>query len=437
MRENIVLSSKAVELSESRGYLLLVNRVCYYGRPNYNGVSLSVDTAEQYAQTLVDMPVYAKYVPNLAGEPSFGGHEAYIDEDGEVAFDTMPIGVHTSVEVRDDIVETHDGVYENLPCLFATQKIWTRNKNIVAAVKRLFTDGKLYNSWEISYDTCRYLEDGGKELIDYTFEGNCFLGVDNMNFPAYGPSAEVISLSALQKSEAAFLVASAAAKDILTKTDEELEGCENAGMENDMNEIIISTSEDAIVTLDLSEIDVVDSETDAATSENESVVVDEVSEDNSDESNAESDGVHEEEQKDDEEVSSEDESVNLDGLYSAIANLTDSLNRANEQIEQLTAELEGYRAAEHEAMVADLRQYVEDAACFSKEEIESESMQNLISSLDKASIAQMIADRVVASSKNKTEPISKKAVSSVVAVVTDAPPAQKMWRPIMDDFFRK
>ena len=237
-KERIVLSSKSVGLAEYKTYLLLENRVCYYGAPNANGVSLSLETAEQYAQTLVDMPVYAKYVPNMNGDPSFGGHEAYLDEDGEVAFDTIAIGVHTSVDVRPDVVETAEGKYETLPCLFATQKIWTRNKNIVAAVKRLFSEGKLYNSWELSYDTCRYLSTGVKELIDYTFEGNCFLGVDNYNFPAYGPDACVISLSALQNSEATMLVATAAAKDAAESTREN-EGGENSDMENEMNMTVV------------------------------------------------------------------------------------------------------------------------------------------------------------------------------------------------------
>ena len=44
-KERVVLSSKSVELSEYKTYLLLENRVCYYGKPNANSVSLATETA--------------------------------------------------------------------------------------------------------------------------------------------------------------------------------------------------------------------------------------------------------------------------------------------------------------------------------------------------------------------------------------------------------
>lgn len=445
-KESIVLSSKSVELSEHKGYLLLVNRVCYYGEPNMNGVSLSKDTAEQYAQTLVDMPVYAKYVPNYNGEPSFGGHEAYIDEDGEVAFDTMPIGVHTSAEVRDDLVEVSEGRYESLPCLFATQKIWTRNKNVVAAVKRLFSEGKLYNSWEISYDTCRYLEGGGKELIDYTFEGNCFLGVDNFNYPAYGPSAEVISLSALQQSEATLLVATAAAKDIAAGEGmENVEGGETAEMENEMDTTMISESETNPVVEEVSaeENPVVENENEPQDSDVENS--EEISSNEDDSESEEEPGNSQEEESavesEDTSVGNEDApteapGVTMEDLISTIAKLNQSLDAANEQIASLVSELEVYRAAEREAQIAELRQYVIDAGCFSNDEIEND-VAPLISSLDKGAIAQMIADRMVAAARKKAEPAKRKTSASVNVAVTNAEVSEKNWRPIMKDFFSK
>lgn len=49
MNDDILrLSSDVIEISEieDKPYLEMVNRVCYYGAPNANGVILPADTAE-------------------------------------------------------------------------------------------------------------------------------------------------------------------------------------------------------------------------------------------------------------------------------------------------------------------------------------------------------------------------------------------------------
>lgn len=119
-KDKFCLSTDVVELSEeNQNYLLMTDRVCFYDEPNLNGCKLPSDGAENFAQTLIDMPVYAKCRVNDKGEPTFGSHEAGIDEDGELFFDTVPIGVHTSVEIKDDTVSV-GGIQKTLPCLFAT-----------------------------------------------------------------------------------------------------------------------------------------------------------------------------------------------------------------------------------------------------------------------------------------------------------------------------
>ena len=429
-REKIVFASKSVELAEYKTYLLLRNRICYYGEPNLNGVVLPADTAEQYAQTLVDMPVYAKYLRNWKGEPSFGGHEPFIDEDGEIAFDTIPIGVHTAVEVRDDFVEMPDGTGMTLPCLFATQKIWTRNKNVVAAVKRLFEEGNLYNSWELSYDAARYLENGNKELLEYVFEGNCFLGVDNGSYPAYGPSAKVISLS-----ETTRLVAEAVAKDI-AESDETEKGGEGEEMPNKKNEIF-EESEEKLQEDEQSEQEEQEEQSEETQSEegsNEETNEAEESEEETgedeaeeyegedvseeDEDSAESESGDEGSEQSEEVVSEDaedDASENaVESLVSKVAEMSVALNEAQKQIESLSAELERYHAAEHEAQVAELTQYVTDSGCFTADELESDEISSLISALDKATLAEMIADRMV-NRVRKSKPADKHGKLSATA----------------------
>ena len=57
--ENIILASEVVEISESKTYLELTSRICYYDDTNANGVLLPSENAEDKAQTLVNMPVPA------------------------------------------------------------------------------------------------------------------------------------------------------------------------------------------------------------------------------------------------------------------------------------------------------------------------------------------------------------------------------------------
>lgn len=213
-KEKICFSSKTIEIAETDTYLELTNRVCFYDEPNLNNVELLSEDALEKAQTLVNMPVVAKYT-QVNGKPSFKGHEVYIDADGDIAFGTDSIGTHISVEIKDDNVDVK-GVIKTLPCLFAKYRIWKRNKNVVAAVQRLYSEDKLYSSWELS--TLAYeFKNGVKKLSDYIFLSNCLLGFENA-FPAYGTDARAISMSECAPE---LLVAEAFAQDLLLQESED------------------------------------------------------------------------------------------------------------------------------------------------------------------------------------------------------------------------
>lgn len=208
--ENICLSSQTVDIAETKNYLELTNRVCYYDEPNLNGVRLLSDDALVKAETLVNQPVVAKYRQNAQGLPTFSGHECSIDGDGNVVFGTDNIGTHTEVYISDDQVNVN-GSIKTLPCLFAKYRIWTRNSNVVAAVKRLFAEGKLYSSWEIS--SLAYTFDNGiKTLTDYFFDSNCLLGYEYSS-PAFGKDAKAISLS---NKDSQLMIAEAFSQDLLS-----------------------------------------------------------------------------------------------------------------------------------------------------------------------------------------------------------------------------
>lgn len=190
--------AEVVDVAEKVNYLELTSRICYYDEPNLNGDMLIFDeNALSRAETLVNMPVQARYRANLDGTPSLGGHEMVKHKDGTYEFKTQSIGVHTGVEIKNDNVVIN-GEVKNLPCLFASYRIWKRYPNIIAAVKRLFEKNILYGSWEIS--TYQYIFDNGiRKITDYEFIANTLLG--ESSFPSYGISATALTMAELQDNQ--------------------------------------------------------------------------------------------------------------------------------------------------------------------------------------------------------------------------------------------
>lgn len=216
MSERINVTSQVVDISENSTYIELVNRLCYYGLPNRNNVALPVESAEEKAQTLLNMPVVAKYKVGADGKPNLGGHECRINPvTNEIVFGTENVGTHISVEVKDDTVDI-DGVSKTVPCLFAKTRIWARNHNVVAAIKRLFAEGRLRNSWEIITSADTYT-DGIRYLTDYAFEACALLGTNNP--PAFGDTASALALASDSNPET--IISEALIEDIENRQEEE------------------------------------------------------------------------------------------------------------------------------------------------------------------------------------------------------------------------
>ena len=211
--EKICFSSKAIDIAENDLYLEITNRLCYYDDKNLNNVMLPYkgfeESALENAKTLINMPVQAKY-KKINNMDDLGTHEMHVLPTGEVEFLTESIGTHISIEIKDDTVTTVSGDTKTLPCLFAKCRIWKRNSNMIAAVKRLYeSDGGLNSSWEISTSEYEY-KAGVKILKDYAFLANTFLG--STTTPAYNGTSKAISLSSLSEDE--LLVAEALSLDL-------------------------------------------------------------------------------------------------------------------------------------------------------------------------------------------------------------------------------
>lgn len=226
-KESYVFSSVGVELAEHQTHLKVTNRLCYYDAPNGNNVLLPYDDkAEELAQTIVNMPVKAKYRPNKKGEPDLGGHEA-VKRNGEIEFKTVPIGTHEKAYIKEEEVSTFSGEKKKLHVLYADQIIWKENKNVVSAIRRLYDAGNLHSSWELQGYEYSFKE-GVKRYTDYAFLANVYLG-ENVA-PAYGNMASVTAISAVEPS-CETLISEALALDMAEK--EEQDGEVEKEMENE------------------------------------------------------------------------------------------------------------------------------------------------------------------------------------------------------------
>lgn len=412
--DRFYLASQTVELSEEKLYIELRNRLCYYGEPNLNDVVLPIEGAEEKAQSLINMPVVAKYRVNSEGEPDLGGHEAYFDPvSGEVKFGTECVGTHVAVEIKDDLV-TVNGVQKVLPCLFATARVWKRHKNTVEAIKRLYSEGKLYTSWEISVNSYEFIE-GVKTLRDYLFEGNCLLGEGVL--PAYGTTSVVLDVASKKESE--LLVAEALAKDI-SADDFKEDKMEKERIEVAEEEI---SEEQSAETQDTPE---------AAAEEQSEVVETEEAEENpsetSEEAHEEEEQETEEEEKSEEEAdesSEESEAGDQEEDYhekwvkatEEITKLTDALTESASKVAELTEALEQFKEyktfydnvqaekerKEKEEKIEELSAKALKSKMISKEELESdESIKKMISELDEKGIKELIATRYMESLEKET-----------------------------------
>lgn len=414
MRNNniIISSNNNIELSETKSYLELTNLLCYYDEPNLNGVILPSENALEKAQTLVNMPVVAKYKP-INGNPNLGGHEAYINPvTKNLEFDTDEIGTHTSVKVENCEIEIN-GKKKTLPCLYATMRIWTaRHKNTVQAIKSLYESGKLTSSWEVSVNAYEY-KDGVKVLNDYSFDANCLLGSESL--PAY-PCATVIDMSSLAESN--LMIAEAIKQD-----KEEIEMTKKDKVETQTEpthvEPVVETSAMTIRDLRTKLNKVCSEKLNNNYCYIEFVMVDE------NYCLCDCDGLDElEYYKFDYTISGQDITVSEPvkiKLVVSVGNINQAISERDNQIlenQNTIAELQGQitelkkykeivdkekaekEKAEHEQKVESLKALAQTGGYISEKEIsEDENIKKMISSLDEVGIKSLIVDRMLAKNK--------------------------------------
>ena len=431
---NYEMSSNVIELSEHKTYIELTRRLCYYDYPNLNGVQLNSDTAEEKAQSLLMQPVVAKY-KRIRNKDDLGGHECSVDNKGNVTFGTVPIGVNVAVEIKNDTVNINNNTVET-PCLFATSRIWTRNKNVCSAIKRLFAEGKLHSSWEILTENAEYVNNV-KILKDYVFEADALLG--STSNPAYGECATTLCVASAEDPE--ILLSEAIANDFNidnseTKEDKTLKIKENESVVTSENENADVVTDEVVETsqetknVETTETTKTVSETEEAKSEkNEDTTVDENTE-KSEESNSDNTDTS------NEEVVSDTDTI-IANLKQEIVEKNDAIIKANEEIANLKAvneslvqykemyeKIESEKAADELAKKKKcLSEYAVRSGYISSDEIESsEEIKKLIETVDENGIKAIIVDRLMAQKNDvvvETSEVTTPVTTEVASLTCD------------------
>ena len=429
---NYEMSSNVIELSEHKTYIELTRRLCYYDYPNLNGVQLNSDTAEEKAQSLLMQPVVAKY-KRIRNKDDLGGHECSVDNNGNVTFGTVPIGVNVAVEIKNDTVNINNNTVET-PCLFATSRIWTRNKNVCSAIKRLFAEGKLHSSWEILTENAEYVNNV-KILKDYVFEADALLG--STSNPAYGECATTLCVASAEDPE--ILLSEAIANDFNidnseTKEDKTLKIKENESVVTSENENADVVTDEVVETSQETE-NVETTETTETVSETREAKAEKIEDTTADENTEKS----EESNSDNTDTSNEEVVSDTDtiiaNLKQEIVEKNDAIIKANEEIANLKAvnesliqykemyeKIEAEKAADELAKKKKcLSEYAVRSGYISSEEIESsEEIKKLIEAVDENGIKAIIVDRLMAQKNDVVVETSEMAtpVTTEVASLT-------------------
>ena len=431
---NYEMSSNVIELSEHKTYIELTRRLCYYDYPNLNGVQLNSDTAEEKAQSLLMQPVVAKY-KRIRNKDDLGGHECSVDNKGNVTFGTVPIGVNVAVEIKNDTVNINNNTVET-PCLFATSRIWTRNKNVCSAIKRLFAEGKLHSSWEILTENAEYVNNV-KILKDYVFEADALLG--STSNPAYGECATTLCVASAEDPE--ILLSEAIANDFNidnseTKEDKTLKIKENESVVTSENENADVVTDEVVETSQETE-NVETTETTETVSETREAKAEKIEDTTANENTEKS----EESNSDNTDTSNEEVVSDTDtiiaNLKQEIVEKNDAIIKANEEIANLKAvnesliqykemyeKVEAEKAADELAKKKKcLSEYAVRSGYISSEEIESsEEIKKLIEAVDENGIKAIIVDRLMAQKNDvvvETSEVATPVTTEVASLTCD------------------
>lgn len=212
-KENLVFSSKPIEVSEYDNYKIATFLISVLDEYNANGVLIEKAEGEKYHKTIIGYPILAYLEYDEDGVPSdFGGHElrAKIDDDNNIMFyfATSAIGSVIDSWIEEDIeIEGYEGKKD---AILIKAKLWTsRYPEYFKVLDELWEENNVATSWEISVEESEKTSQG-KKLKVFEFIGNTILG---RNVQGAVKSAGMLEI-AQNDIDANLMLATAFAKDV-------------------------------------------------------------------------------------------------------------------------------------------------------------------------------------------------------------------------------
>lgn len=173
--ENILISSKPIEIAEHKNYKLATFLISVLDEWNENNVLIPKAAGEKYHGTIVGFPIVAKLITDADNNPvDFRGHEVSIQK-GNYKFNTIPIGSVLKSYIEEREVEGYNG---KKSCIMIQAKLWTsRFPEYFDVLDTLWSENNVSSSWEICVEKSEPVL-RGKILKVFSFIGNCILGRD-------------------------------------------------------------------------------------------------------------------------------------------------------------------------------------------------------------------------------------------------------------------
>lgn len=147
------------------------------------GRMIPKEAGEKYHKSLRGFPIVAKLIKDRMNNAiDFGDHEMHetVDKSGnkKVTFDTYPIGSVVDTWIEDREIKGYDG---KKSCIMARAKLWTcRSPEYFKVLDELWKRDMVSSSWELIVNEAENISLGRRILKVFSFIGNALLGTTSI-----------------------------------------------------------------------------------------------------------------------------------------------------------------------------------------------------------------------------------------------------------------
>lgn len=178
-KEKIKIEGTLLEVASYSNYKEATILVSVLDQPDLANRIIPEEAGEEYYSTLIGYPLLAHLKKNIFGKPQdFGGHEMseIIDENGKKKkkFNTIAIGSIVDAWIEERELDEYEGGQK---CILCKAKLWTsRYPEYFNVFDKLWNNGKLSTSWELTATDVEEDENGNKIYKVFEYIGLALLG---------------------------------------------------------------------------------------------------------------------------------------------------------------------------------------------------------------------------------------------------------------------